>query len=231
MAEEKENRKSYPIMSTSSWWALRKRFKGTIPKEVTPTYVASALSMSEASASANVLPSLRMTHIIDDDGKPTDLAVRWRDDDEYPKVCAEIIEAVYPQELRDLASGPDAERAVVEKWFGKHTRTGESMVGKLAAFYLMLCEADPAKQAEPAAAPAARAAAGGRRERPVIAPRPAARAATAPAPPAPAATAPAGNGSMPALNINVEIHIPADASADQIDQIFASMAKHLRPQT
>ena len=31
----------------------------------------------------------------------------------------------------------------------------------------------------------------------------------------------------PELNINVQIHISSDASADQIDQIFRSMAKHL----
>jgi hypothetical protein len=31
----------------------------------------------------------------------------------------------------------------------------------------------------------------------------------------------------PDVNINLQIHISADASSDQIDQIFASMAKHL----
>jgi hypothetical protein len=31
----------------------------------------------------------------------------------------------------------------------------------------------------------------------------------------------------PGININLEIHISADTSPDQIDQIFASMAKHI----
>jgi hypothetical protein len=31
----------------------------------------------------------------------------------------------------------------------------------------------------------------------------------------------------PDLNINIQIHISADASTDQIEQIFASMAKHI----
>lgn len=31
----------------------------------------------------------------------------------------------------------------------------------------------------------------------------------------------------PSLYIDIQIHISSDASADQIDQIFASMAKHL----
>ena len=31
----------------------------------------------------------------------------------------------------------------------------------------------------------------------------------------------------PSLHIDIQIHIASDASTDQIDQIFASMAKHL----
>ncbi len=41
-----------------------------------------------------------------------------------------------------------------------------------------------------------------------------------------AGTAPRAGGG-PALHIDVQIHISPEASADQIDQIFASMAKHL----
>lgn len=35
------------------------------------------------------------------------------------------------------------------------------------------------------------------------------------------------NSPMPALHIDIQIHIASDASLDQIDQIFASMSKHL----
>ena len=37
----------------------------------------------------------------------------------------------------------------------------------------------------------------------------------------------AARGSTPNLHIDVQVHISADASVEQIDQIFASMAKHL----
>lgn len=37
----------------------------------------------------------------------------------------------------------------------------------------------------------------------------------------------AGAGSYPEVHIDLQIHIPADASAEQIDRVFASMAKHL----
>jgi hypothetical protein len=32
---------------------------------------------------------------------------------------------------------------------------------------------------------------------------------------------------QPNLHLDIQIHIPADATIEQIDQIFASMAKHL----
>lgn len=37
----------------------------------------------------------------------------------------------------------------------------------------------------------------------------------------------AAKSGTPSLHIDVQVHIASDASADQIDQIFASMAKHL----
>jgi len=230
MAEEKEGRKGYPSMPTTSWWALRRRFRSTIPKEVTTNYLASALNMGEESARNNILPSLRKTKIIDKDGKPTDRAVKWRDDAQYSKVCEEIRQELYPNDLLDLAPDATADRDQVETWFANHTGAGTSMVSKMASFYLMLCQADPTKEAEPASAAAGAKAAAPRRERAAPAARVPRPAPVAVAPAAPAGSG-GGKGFAPALNINVEIHISADASADQIDQIFASMAKHLRQQT
>jgi len=39
--------------------------------------------------------------------------------------------------------------------------------------------------------------------------------------------APMGNGPNPSVHIDIQIHISPEASTDQIDQIFMSMAKHL----
>lgn len=43
----------------------------------------------------------------------------------------------------------------------------------------------------------------------------------------PSATKSGGKGGVPSLHIDLQIHISPESSADQIDQIFASMAKHL----
>ena len=37
----------------------------------------------------------------------------------------------------------------------------------------------------------------------------------------------AGQGSLPSLHIDIQIHISPEANADQIEKIFESMAKHL----
>lgn len=47
-------------------------------------------------------------------------------------------------------------------------------------------------------------------------------------PPTPATqVAPPARSSQPSLHIDIQLHIPATATAEQIDQIFESMAKHL----
>jgi hypothetical protein len=49
-------------------------------------------------------------------------------------------------------------------------------------------------------------------------------------PPKPNVTQTASSGG-PTLHIDIQVHISADAAPDQIDQIFASMAKHLYGKT
>jgi hypothetical protein len=57
---EAESRKSYPMLSPTHWWALRKKFLQSIPGIVTDSYLATVLNMQANSARANVLPFLRI---------------------------------------------------------------------------------------------------------------------------------------------------------------------------
>src|SRR5881275_2275864 len=98
MAEEKEKAK-YPMLPIGSRWALRKKFKQSIPGVVTDSYLATVLNMQLISARTNILPSLRQLGIIDEDGKTGDRARLWRDDQSYPSVCKETLKEVYPSEL------------------------------------------------------------------------------------------------------------------------------------
>ncbi|MGN6085983.1 MAG: hypothetical protein ACTHN9_21295, partial [Trinickia sp.] len=63
MAEDNKKR-GYPKIPKGSWFGLRDKFKQRIPAEVSPSYNATELGMTPASASANVIPPLRTFGLI-----------------------------------------------------------------------------------------------------------------------------------------------------------------------
>jgi len=215
-------KKGYPVLPVSQWWALREKFRKSLPGNVTANYVASVLNMSEPSARNNILPSLRTMGIIEASGKPSDLAVKWREDAQYADVCVQIRKRVYPKELLDIAPDASASQEEVSRWFGIHTGAGQSAVSKMTAMYMILSEADMTKAPKPGAGTAMtqiRSKASPKITRTESRHRDTSIGARAPA-----------SGSMelgPGLNINVQVHISSDATPDQIDQIFRSMAKHI----
>jgi hypothetical protein len=231
----------FPIISQKSWWALRRRFRSSLPSSVTPGYVGSVLSITEKSAKDNIIPTLKRLGLLTAEGSPTPRAVRWRDDHQYPAVCSEIVEEVYPQELRDAVPSPSEDEQAARRWFMNRGGVGESAARQMASTYAFLSAADPSAERETrpnSSAKKARVAVnrGGSGRRAKAQTREA--VATSDAPPAggngvaPHPTPPTsphtpGRHSRPSLHIDLQIHIAPDASAAQIDQIFASMAKHL----
>lgn len=218
------DRQVYPAIPAKNWWDLRQRFKTSPPRDVSAAYLSDVLGIQERAAK-NVVPNLERIGLIDDKGKPTALAARWRDDEEYPAVTREIIAAVYPQALLDVAPPDDPDAATVKRWFLRETGTGEGRANILTAFYRLLATGDPSGQAD---APR-------RVERTAAAPRPAARQSS------PRvrtktedddATDKNGSGGsgrvqLPTLSVAVQVYIDKDMSAEQVDHVFASMAKHL----
>lgn len=227
MAEEKE-KKSFPMLPIAHWWQLRKQFKKSIPGAVTDNYVATVLGMQPNSARANVLPFLEDLGIIGEDNKPTERATLWRDDEHYAEVCKGILKEVYPQDLLDAVPDPNTNRAQAERWFAHRTRAGEAAVKRMASLYAVLADADASKQPDLEKKET--------KERPAKE-RPAPKSSKVSAPTA--ASNPniysresekdQSRRATPGININLQVHISADATPDQIEQIFASMAKHIYP--
>lgn len=211
-----EQKESYPAIPAKHWWILRKRFQQSIPGTVTPGFLATTLNMKEQSAKANIIPSLIMMGIIDEEGRPTDRATKWRDDVTYSEVCQEIRNELYPQELLDAVPGPAVDRPAVERWFASRTGVGQVAARKFAIVYELLTVATVSEKLETRPTPAR--------------PRPPAKREPSKKAPAPAKEEKPAVFSdlVPSIHIDVQIHISPDARADQIDQIFASMAKHLR---
>lgn len=226
MAEEK--RKSYPKIPRGNWFLLREKFKQRTPEKVSPSYVATALSMSEASASANIIPPLRVFSLIDEAGKPSDLAYDWRDDKKYSEVCKTILEATYPQELRDLFHSANVEVKSVERWFARNAKVGQSAARAYTATYLMLLEADLSKAKEQGATKPKTDPSASKTHKVVtksVAPTKSIKEVVAPK--AQDQGDKGQPGFSPKLHIDIQIHISPDSSPEQIDKIFESMAKHL----
>jgi len=214
-----EQKETYPVIPAKHWWALRKRFQQSIPSAVTPGFLATTLHMKEQSAKTNIVPSLVMMEIIDQEGKPTDRAVRWRDDVEYSEVCHEIRNDLYPQELLDAIPGPSIDRPAVERWFATRTGVGQAAARRFAVVYELLTTATVPEKRETLPTSA--------RPKPSTKQRPSKKAPEEPL--AKETEKPVVfSGVEPSIHIDIQIHISPDAKPDQIDQIFASMAKHLR---
>jgi len=214
MADE-ATRKSYPKIPAKNWWTLRDRFIKSMPSKVDADYLQSVLGLSTAASAANVVGPLRAVGLTDESGAPTDRALDWRVDATYGDVCEAIVSEVYPDSLRSAFPDPSADTEGVIAWFSRNTGSGRSAATAMASFFGLLCEADPARRPSNGAVTAKKAAAAPRK-------RAAGRKS---------ATEDGGETGRrrtePELNINLQIHIDSSASAEQIDQIFKSMAEHL----
>lgn len=224
-------KRTFPMLPINHWWKLRKQFKQSIPGVVTASYLATVLDIKASSARANVLPFLKTLGIIDDDGRTGERAKLWRDDAHYNGVCTAMLAEVYPEELIHAVPNPSEERSKVESWFGHKTGTGEAAVKRMATLYEVIAEADASKQPEHERGAQRQKASEGRRVAKGTGRRsvPATLPAAGPFPDVPTRrSAPAVSQTEgPSVYINMEVHISADATPDQIDKIFESMGKHI----
>jgi hypothetical protein len=215
-----EAKKTFPMLSGSHWWKLREQFKKSIPGVVSDTYLASVLDVQKNSAQANILPALRSIKLIDENGKTQDIAKEWRDDTKYPSVCEKLLKNIYPQELFDTCPNPLSERENVKRWFAHTTGTGESAVLKMVSLFLILVEADPKKTTD------AQANKKTERKIPEKAKKKIAEAPLIQKTKIPEESA-SKDKTSPDVYINLQVHISPDATSDQIEKIFESMAKHI----
>jgi Family of unknown function (DUF5343) len=232
MADELADTKvSYPYMTASQWHGIRDRLRKSVPKVVDVDWVMAALGTSEKGA-RNVLPQLRAVGLIGSDGKPVeDLVHDVRDDSSYAAACRLILESLYPPALLDTWPDPGEDPDKVAAWFMRNAGTGAATGRMQARLYLLLLSGELPSRDESAKKAAVK------RATPATPRKQSAKnASTASvnqtdrqsAPDPTKENPPRGSNSFgPALHIDMQIHISADASDMQIDTIFKSMAKHL----
>lgn len=207
----------FPTITTKNWMAVREQFQKAMPRIVTPESLAPCLDIKDPfSINANVIVSLKQMGLLDEVGVPTELAHIWRFDEEYSSVCKTIVERTYPKELLDLSSRADCKRGDVENWFMKRG-LGKDSARKMGRVFLMLSDGDlrskkyrrvSAVSANDKTTPDAPARL--IEESSVSDTTPSSRELT-----------------YPSVHIDVQLHISPDAPNEQIEAIFANMAKYL----
>ncbi len=217
-------RRTYPVIGQKAWWKLRKQFRQSVPAQVTARYLATVLGIQEKSAEANVLLGLRGVGLVDREGTPTPRANDWRDDERYAQACKQMREEIYPQELRDAVPDPSSAGDTAQGWFMRTTGCGQSAARKMASLYSLLTDADPSAGRKKAGRTSKKASRSRSKEKqsapavPQTKQRSEPKGSPSPAPPDP---------EMPEIRLNLEIRIDASVTPEQIDQIFASMARHI----
>ncbi len=215
----------FPMIPQKAWWDLRKKFIQSIPGVVTTGYLAASLDMKETSARANVLPYLEQLGIIDDEGRTLDRARQWRDDAQYPDVCRQMREEVYPQELLDAVPNPSEDRDAASRWFANHTGKGQAAVHKMVGVYSLLMDSDVSgKHVSRSKTESLKKENGSARKQPRASRNTITKSSSKKEEPKES-----GHGSteVPNVYINLQVHVSSDATPDQIDQIFASMSRHI----
>lgn len=217
-----EQNNSYPTLSEKNWWAIREKFKASIPSSVSATYVKSLLSMAnDNSANSNVINPLKRIGLIDEENKPTALANDWRIDEKYKTVCDTIIKNVYPVELLELFPGSDVNRGMARSWF-MSLGVGQGAADKMVAFFMLLKsgEIKDKKVITAASNSTAKSKSTTAKNEP--------RSKDAKTPKVETvASKGLHNNNCPNLHIDLQIHISPNSTPEQIEAIFASMAKHL----
>ena len=214
---------TFPMISEKTWWTIREKFQATVPSVVSTTYVKSLLSLgSDNSAISNVISPLKRMGLIDNENKPTPLAFDWRLNDKYKTACDAIINNVYPTELLDLFPNKEVDRNQALNWFMGHG-VGQKAAGKMLALFSLLKSGEIKDKKATATTP--------KTDKPKQSKTKVAQTVQA--------TDEVINHNQsinsnsekyfkrPNLHIDLQIHISPDSTPEQIECIFASMAKHL----
>lgn len=220
---------SYPQLPSTVWWGVREILQRTPNVTFDERYLSIHLNVQDAAA-RQYLAELKRVGILTDEGKPTQVALRWRMNDTYGDAVEELISNVYPEGLRQVAPSGVADRQKAVSWFMRDG-LGEGSAKNKAATYLMIGASEPMDGVSSGRNGRRRSETANDSE--AIKPRsratsakPTSSGARQPAQPDEPRRAGTRFDAMP-LNVNVQIHIGADATSEQIESIFSAMRRYL----
>ena len=216
--------KSYPQIPAAVWWGVR----GLLQRSPNAKYDAAMLGASinvQESAAKAYLRQLVSVGILDDEGKLTDIGGKWRLDESYEEAVDEIVAKNYDEALVAICPPGSVDRSVAKKWFMAQG-LGEGSAGNKAATYELISSPEVGS-IEPKSSGSSRETknpSSARNNKSTK--RPKSNGAKVDDVPNDNNNGIVRPEAFP-LNVNIQIHISADATSDQIDSIFKSMRQHL----
>ncbi len=210
---------NYPQLPTTVWRGVREMLRKSAKRKLDEKILAVELSVQQTAAKA-YLNQLVGLGLLKDDGTPTALADKWRQDNPAPAV-EEILSKVYPKALLDLAPSENLNRAKIVSWFMSEG-LGSGTAGNKAATYIMIAQSAFGEEINANANTTTRPRA---TSKVTSKKQPATRKNIEKLSDNKGAD-PNVRQKKPDLNINIQIHISADASSEQIDSIFSSMKRY-----
>lgn len=209
---------SYPQVPSTVWWGVRSMLQRSPNSTIDERNLGVQLNVQEVAARQYVT-ELKRVGLLTEEGKASEVAQRWRHDETYWRAAEEIVRNVYPTSLVELAPPGEGDRQKIISWFTREG-LGTGTANNKAATYLLIGSPSP-NEAPNRTSPAERS------------PSP---KKTSESKPAKKKTdeRPNSGGSgkniqadAPLLNLNLQIHISADATSGQIESIFAAMRRYL----
>lgn len=183
-----------------------------VPPKVTVKYLKQS---GFKSSNDTYIPSvLKFIGFLDNTGAPTALWQAYRSRGTARAALAGAIRRAYA----DLfGTYPDAHRKdneALRNYFSAHTKVAESTLALIVSTFRKLCELGDFESATPtgASVPPSVSTVGGESTAPIVVPSVLS---------SPSAT------SVPAININIQLELPATSDADIYDKLFAALKKHL----
>jgi hypothetical protein len=207
----------FPQLPTTVWRGVWQSLNRAPNRRLDERSLAAELKV-QPTAARQYLKELQKLGILSPEGQPTPLADRWRQNGNDPDVIEAILQEAYPDSLRHLAPPDDLDREKVIRWFlGEKLGTGSAK--NKAATYLMVAQGVPedGKTAPRTVSPAKASEVRTKAPRSEIK----SRVTTKPESEREQKTV-----KSPQLAVNVQIHISADASTEQIDAIFSAMRRY-----
>ncbi|MBL8657124.1 MAG: hypothetical protein JNJ92_07165 [Altererythrobacter sp.] len=206
---------SYPQIPSTVWAGVWKIVHDSPSRKIDENVLAIELGVQKTAAK-QYLNELTRLGLFTAEGQSTDLAKKWRLDGDDPEVIGKILEFAYPQELREIAPLGKLDKDKIVRWFIAQG-LGAGSANNKAATYIRVASGVSASDAPKITKSGDRPAkAKASRRNPPSGEK---SAAVDVDPPRPLTR-------KPELAVNVQIHISADSTKEQIDAIFSAMRKY-----